>query len=311
MSDQPPNRRAAHDSQAGMGEARSAAGGAQLPGFLWVNGDLVPAASASLSVLDHGVTVGDGVFESLKIVRDAAGARHAFALTRHLRRLRRSAAALDLALDRSDDELRAAVRAVLDADEKAAAGRVRITVTGGVSPLGSARGVAAPTVVVAAGTQVPWPPTATVVTVPWRRNEYSALVGVKSTSYAENVVALRHARARGADEAILANTAGQLCEGTGSNVFVGIDGRLVTPPLSAGCLAGVTRELLLELVDADEHDLPLAALGEADEAFLTSSTRDVQAIAAVDGRDLPACPGPLGRAAAEAFAALVARTVDP
>jgi branched-chain amino acid aminotransferase len=279
--------------------------------LIWINGELIEARSASLSVLDHGVTVGDGVFETLKVVTDAAGARHAFALTRHLRRLRRSAAVLDLVVDRSDDEVRAAVRAVLDADGAAGAGRVRITVTGGVSPLGSDRGAARPTVVVAAAPQTPWSPTATVVTVPWRRNEHSPLAGVKSTSYAENVVALRHARARGADEAVLANTAGHLCEGTGTNVFVAVGGRLVTPPLSAGCLAGVTRQLLLELVDADERDLPLSALGEADEAFLTSSTRDVQPVAAVDGRPLPACPGPLTRAAAEAFAALAARTVDP
>jgi branched-chain amino acid aminotransferase len=293
-----------------MGEARSAEGGAQPPGLVWVNGELTDAGTASLSVLDHGVTVGDGVFETLKIVRDAAGDRHAFALTRHLRRLRRSAAALDLVVDRSDDDLRAAVKAVLQADG-GNAGRVRITVTGGVSPLGSDRGAAGPTVMVAAAPQAPWPPTATVVTVPWLRNEHSPLTGVKSTSYAENVIALRHARARGADEAILANTAGHLCEGTGTNVFVAVGGRLVTPPLSAGCLAGVTRELLLELIEAEERDLPLAALGTADEVFLTSSTRDVQPVAAVDGVALPPCPGPLTRAAAAAFAALVARSVDP
>jgi branched-chain amino acid aminotransferase len=285
---------------------------AQQPGMglLWVNGALIDARTASLSVLDHGVTVGDGVFETLKVVRDAAGDRHAFALTRHLRRLRRSAAALDLVVDRSDDDLRAAVRAVLQADG-GNAGRVRITVTAGVSPLGSDRGAGGPTVIVASAAQAPWPPTATVVTVPWLRNEHSPLTGVKSTSYAENVIALRHARARGADEAILANTAGHLCEGTGTNVFMAVGGRLVTPPLSAGCLAGITRELLLELIEAEERDLPLAALATADEVFLTSSTRDVQPVAAVDGVALPPCPGPLTRAAAGAFAELVARSVDP
>jgi branched-chain amino acid aminotransferase len=273
---------------------------------VWVNGALVDAADASLSVLDHGITVGDGVFETLKVVEGRA-----FAVTRHLRRLRRSAAGLGIVMQRTDDELRAAVRAVLDAGSAVEAGRVRITVTGGVSPLGSTRGEAPPSVVVAAGPQHPWPPTTPVATVVWRRNEHSALAGLKTTSYAENVVALRRANAEGAGEAILANTAGQLCEGTGTNVFLAVDGRLVTPPLSSGCLAGITRELVIELVDVVEQDLPLAALADADEAFLTSSTRDVQPISAVDGRPLPGCPGPLTLAAQQAFAALVARTIDP
>jgi branched-chain amino acid aminotransferase len=283
---------------------------------IWVNGHLVTADDAALSVLDHGFTVGDGVFESLKLV-PGDGRLRPFALTRHLRRLRRSAAGLGLELDRSDDELRAAVDAVLAASSPGAAdsseppGRLRITVTGGASPLGSARGTAAPSVVIATGPGRRWAPTAAVVTVTWRRNEHSPVAGLKSTSYAENVVALREAHARGADEAVLANTAGNLCEGTGTNVFVGIGGRLLTPPLSSGCLPGITRELVIEVADVDERDVPLAALADADEAFLTSSTRDVQPIASVDGRPLPVCPGPLTTSAARAFAALAARTIDP
>jgi branched-chain amino acid aminotransferase len=110
---------------------------------------------------------------------------------------------------------------------------------------------------------------------------------------------------------VFGNLGGRLCEGTGTNVFVAIDGRMLTPPLSAGCLAGVTRQLLLELGVATEDDLPLAALAEADEAFLTSSTRDVQAIAYVDGAPLPATPGPLTKAAADAFRDLRERDADP
>ncbi|HEX2048226.1 MAG TPA: aminotransferase class IV, partial [Acidimicrobiales bacterium] len=124
-------------------------------------------------------------------------------------------------------------------------------------------------------------------------------------------VALAHARDHGAGEALFGNLAGNLCEGTGTNVFVGIDGRLVTPPLSAGCLAGVTRELLLELVHVVEDDLPLDVIRSAEEAFLTSSTRDVQPIRSVDGRGLPACPGPLTTAAATAFQGLLLRDLDP
>ena len=146
---------------------------------------------------------------------------------------------------------------------------------------------------------------------PWPRNDRGALVGLKTVSYAENVVALQWARKRGAEEAVFANLAGRLCEGTGTNVFVATGGRMVTPPLSAGCLAGVTRQLLLELGVAEEEELPLTALAEADEAFLTSSTRDVQPIGSVDGTPLSATPGPLTKAAADSFRDLREREVDP
>ena len=117
--------------------------------------------------------------------------------------------------------------------------RLRITYTGGISPLGSDRGDGAPTLVVAVAPMRDWPASSAVATVPWTRNERSATAGLKTTSYAENVVALAHAHANGAAEALLANTAGNLCEGTGSNVFLVLDGQVVTPPLSSGCLAGV------------------------------------------------------------------------
>jgi branched-chain amino acid aminotransferase len=136
------------------------------------------------------------------------------------------------------------------------------------------------------------------------------VAGLKTTSYAENVVALARAKEQGASEAIFANTAGRLCEGTGSNVFVVLAGRLVTPPLSSGCLAGVTRELVVEVAQVDEEDLPLAVLAEADEVFLTSSTRDVQGQHRVDDRRLDA-PGPVTAEVARAFADLVARDLDP
>jgi branched-chain amino acid aminotransferase len=131
-----------------------------------------------------------------------------------------------------------------------------------------------------------WPPTTAVVLAPWPRNERSALAGVKSISYAENVVALAWARERDAGEALLANTIGNLCEGTGSNVFVALGGRLVTPPLSSGCLAGVVRSLLVEGNIASEDDVATSTLADVEEAFLTSSTREVQSIDRLDGREL-------------------------
>ena len=272
---------------------------------IWIDGELRDADRATVSPFDHGITVGDGIFETLQVVRGEP-----FAVRRHLARLRRSAAGLRLPVPLDDDELRAAMHAVIAANG-VEAGRLRLTLTGGVGPLGSDRGPAGATVIVATAALPAWDSATAVVTVPWRRNEHSAVAGLKTTSYAENVVALDRAHERGGTEAIFANTAGVLCEGTGSNVFLGVDGRLCTPPLSTGCLAGVTRELLMELVDVDEVVLPIEALGQAQEAFLTSSTRDVQAIGAVDDRPLPAAPGPLTTAAADAFADLLSRDLDP
>jgi branched-chain amino acid aminotransferase len=261
---------------------------------LWVNGSLADPDTATLRADDHGVTVGDGVFETMKVV-----AAVPFALSRHLRRLAAGAAALDIAVDL--DAVRGAITEVLAA-EPADRARLRVTVTGGPSPFATDRGDAGPTLVVATAPLATWPPTTDVVIAPWARNEHSATAGLKTTSYVDNVIALRYAHERGAAEAVLANTAGELCEGTGSNVFVGIAGELVTPPLTGGCLPGITRELVIEwLGDVVERPLPIAALADADEAFLTSTTRDVQPIRAIDGRLLPKAPGPLTARAIDVF----------
>lgn len=275
------------------------------PATAWVDGALVPVDAAAVRADDHGVLVGDGVFETAKVVDGQA-----VALTRHLGRLRRSAAGLGLPVPATDAELVAAVAAVVAANQPGV-GRLRITVTGGPGPLGSQRGGAGPTLILATGPGGTWPPSATAVVVPWPRNEASPVAGLKTTSYAENVVALARAHEQGADEALFTNLTGHLCEGTGSNVFLGLDGRLVTPPLTSGCLAGITRELVLETSTVVEADVTPDDLARADEAFLTSSTRDVQPLAAIDGRALPRCPGPLTTAAAAAFAALLAETLDP
>jgi branched-chain amino acid aminotransferase len=270
---------------------------------LWVNGALVDPASAVLRADDHGITVGDGIFETMKVV-----AGQPFALSRHLRRLAASAGGLGIEVDL--DVVRAAVADVLAVDTLERA-RLRVTVTGGPSPFATDRGGATPTLLVSTSPMSVWPPTADVAIVPWTRNERAATAGLKTTSYADNVIALRYAHDRDAAEAILANTVGELCEGTGSNVFVGIGGELVTPPISSGCLAGITRELAIEwLGDVVERSLPIGALAGADEAFLASSTRDVQPIRAVDGHVLAAAPGPLTQRAIEVFAQR-SQEVDP
>jgi branched-chain amino acid aminotransferase len=277
---------------------------------VYLNGRLDDVTRLGVSPLDHGLLVGDGVFETLRVYGGVP-----FAWRRHDERLRRSAAGLGLTVPPGED-LRAAAEAVIEANGLTEA-RLRITVTGGPAPLGSERGDAAPTVVVAASPLGPPPPPAAVVTVPWSRNEGGATAGLKTISYAENVRALAWAQARGAQEAIFANTRGDLCEATGSNVFVVHADVLRTPPASSGCLEGVTRALLLELagrlglaVDADTP-LPLDALTRADEAFLSSSTREVQAVALVDGTPLPRAPGPVTERLAGAFAELVRADPDP
>lgn len=251
---------------------------------VWIDDRLVDAAAAHVRFDDHGVTVGDGVFETIKLTGG-----HAFELTRHLERMARSAGAMSIPMP-SIDVVRTAVEAVVAAN--AEDGFLRVTLTAGPGPLGSNREEMEPTLIVAVRPgEVRVDPT-DVIVVPWTRNEHGALAGVKSTSYGENVVALARATDAGASEALFANTAGNLCEGTGSNVFVVLDDRLVTPPLSSGCLAGVTRALLLEAGVGIEADVPMAALDDVSEMFLVSTGREVQPVHRVDGRALPACPGP-------------------
>ncbi|TPQ17269.1 aminotransferase class IV [Streptomyces sporangiiformans] len=271
---------------------------------IWLDGGLQDIESARVSVLDHGLTVGDGVFETVKAVDGRP-----FALTRHLDRLARSAGGLGLP-EPDLDEVRRACAAVVEANPMPL-GRLRITYTGGVSPLGSDRGEHGPTLVVALGESPRRPDSTAVITVPWTRNERGALTGLKTTSYAENVVALARAREQGASEALFANTVGQLCEGTGSNVFVVVDGELHTPPIASGCLAGITRALTVAWTGAKETDLPLDVLERAEEVFLTSTLRDVQAVHRVDSRELPGARGPVTAKAMRIFDERAGNDLDP
>ncbi|TSD53034.1 aminotransferase class IV [Aeromicrobium piscarium] len=274
----------------------------------WLNGRVLDSPrDPAVNVLDHGIVVGDGVFETVAVIDGRP-----FALTRHLERLARSAEGLgiggpDLGLAREG------VAATCDGQELPF-GRIRITVTSGEGPLGSPRGGGPQTVIVVSEpAERPGPVTA-IATVPWVRNERSALAGLKTTSYAENALMVEYARARGGSEAVMANTRGELCEGTGSNVMYAIGGQLVTPTLDSGCLAGVTRALAIEWIGAEldvvERDAPLEVLREADEVILLGTTRNVQAIERVDDRELPA-PGPLTRMAQEIWAREQAQHDDP
>jgi branched-chain amino acid aminotransferase len=275
---------------------------------VWVDGDLVDPTGPSVSALDHAVTVGDGVFETAKIVDGRP-----FALSRHHRRLERSASGLGLPpvdLGMVDK----GVAAVLDGAQ-IPFGRLRYSVTGGIGPLGSDRDDSSLTYIVLAAPQSLPPDSGKLTVVPWTRNERSAVAGLKTTSYAENVVALARAKQEGAIEAVFANTRGELCECTGSNVFVVVDGVVLTPPVGSGLLPGITRELTIEWgrgagVDVREEALPLDVLQTADEVFITSSTKDVLPIHAVDDRTLPES-NPVTRELLQVFRSNAEQDADP
>jgi len=280
---------------------------------VWFDGVIRPAGEPILAADDHGVTVGDGAFETL-VVKN----RTAFALTRHLVRLQYSLDRLGMAaIDM--DQVRAGVDEVISARPEDVS-RIRITVISGPGPMSSVRGDSGPRVLIWGG-PASVPATCIAVRAPWKRNERSAIAGVKSTSYAENVVMAMYAQERGANEALMSNTFGYLCEGTGSNVLIERDGYILTPPLSSGCLAGITRGLALEwgaragipIRVAAVGELPMTVLDEvlAGGAFaaVTSSTRGVQHIVNLDGTDVK--QGPLITVLAELYDAKASADPDP
>jgi len=271
---------------------------------IWLNGAVYDDPSqAMIPGNDHGLLVGDAVFETLKVTE-----RGAFAVRRHLNRLSRSAAALHLPPP-DHGRIREAIDAVIDGRDFPR-GKLRITYTGGRGPLGSEAAYGPPTLLAALAPADPAAPITSIVTAPWTRNERGALAGVKSTSYAENVRTLGYAAERQASEAIFLNTAGHVCEGTGTNIFLVFGDTIVTPPLSSGPLAGITRELIMEWSPVEERDLTEEETKRADEVFITSSMRDVQRIERWD--DLIFSPArPTTEAVATAFAERSQADLDP
>lgn len=245
--------------------------------FVWLNDELVDSAQAGISVFDHGFTVADGIFETLKV-----SAGEVFALNRHLARLQNSAQILGLGKLQLDSIAKGCSE-VLAANPNIVNGRLRITVTSGAGPLGSDRFESPLTLVIAMSQTKPWPAQTSIVVVPWTRNERSPIVGAKTTSYAENVVALQAAHAAGYSEAVFVDSRGNISEGTGTNIFIQKNNSFITPAPDTGLLAGITRDLVLEWahkaqIEITEGHFSTADLLEADEVFITSSTRDVHPV---------------------------------
>jgi branched-chain amino acid aminotransferase len=271
---------------------------------IWLNGRLYDDPhQASVAGTDHGLVVGDGVFETLKVTE-----RGAFAVERHIDRLNRSAAALALPTP-DHGEIREAIDAVLDGRDFPR-GKLRITFTGGRGPLSSEAPYGPPTLIIMLAPADAAPQFTSIVTAPWTRNEHGALAGVKSTSYAENVRGLRHAANCDASEAIFLNTAGHICEGTGTNIFMVFEDKVITPPLSSGPLAGITRELIMEWSPVEQRDLTLDEAMLADEVFITSSMRDVQGVERWDDQTFSRA-NTITRAVAAAFAERSEADLDP
>ncbi len=246
-----------------------------------IDGELLAPAEATISALDEGLLRGDGVFEAIKLYRGRP-----FRLDAHLERLAGSAAAITLSFD--PQALRAEIARLLGGAD-APDSMLRVVLTRGGRRL----------LVIE---QLPdWAATARITLV--EEAPSTILTGAKTISYAANMQATRIARARGADEAVIVHPSGVVLEAPTSSVFwVGPAGRLCTPALETGILDSITRRVVLEAVDCAQGAFPAAELRSATEAFLASTTREIQAIAAIDGRELEEPEG--GAAAAEATAAL-------
>jgi branched-chain amino acid aminotransferase len=254
-----------------------------------VDGTISPTAEAVVPLKDDGLYRGDGAFEVIRLYEGTP-----FALPDHLDRLERSASAIELEFDRTtlEREIKALLKELGDAD-----GQLRLIVTRGGRRLAMTEPIPphADTISIATITYCP-----TVI-----------LNGVKSLSYAANMQATRLAKARGAEEAVLVQPDGIVLEPPTSAIFwVSPQGSLRTPALDNGVLESITRDRLVKALDVEEGAWPVADLRSAKEAFLASTTREIQAVATIDATDLPTAPGPRTREAQAAFKETLGRELS-
>lgn len=271
------------------------------PAFLWANGRVLRSDEPAVSARDRGLLYGDGLFETLR----SYGGKP-FLLAEHLRRLGESASALRMCDALDEAAIASAIAELLRANELSDA-YIRITLTRGehagrleLEP------AAAPTLIIVAQPLRPLPPSrydpgSTAIIASVRQNAESPLPRHKTLNYLGNLWAKTEASGRGADEAILLNTRGEVAEAASSNVFLAINGALVTPSLEANILPGITRSTVLRLaveagIPAQERVVRPEELGRADEVFVTNSVAELVPIRAIEGRTVGrGVPGELTR----------------
>jgi len=253
--------------------------------ILWCNGEWVDGGELSVSAKDRGLLHGLGVFETIL----AVDGRPIFA-ERHLERFEN--AAVHLGWKVSVEGLVDAMAELLVKNQMhQERARIRLAITAGEGALNDLR-LGADAMIWMQCSPVGFPPEQQhVMVTEWKRNEKSPLVGLKSASYAENLLALQDANQQGFDEVLFFNTADELCEGAMSNVFLVKDGKLMTPNLSSGCLPGVTRAVVIDLaaelgLSPKECSLRRSDLDQADELFMTSSTKGVVPVMLLGDREL-------------------------
>lgn len=260
------------------------------PALASVDGHITPTGDARIPPGDDGLLRGDGVFEVVRLYRGRP-----FALAEHFDRMERSAAAIELPVERA--ALEGEVGALLE-EFGANDGQLRLVLTRAGRRL--------------AFTEELPPRGETVALATVRYSPTIILTGVKSLSYAANMQATRLARGGGAEEAILVRPDGIVLEAPTSTVFwVSPEGGLRTPSIGSGILESITRARVARELHVEEGEYPLEDLHAAREAFLASTTREVQPVSAIDGRELPEAPGPRTREAIDAFAGVLDSELDP
>lgn len=269
----------------------------------WVDGKRVDPASAHIYVTDRGFTLADGIFETMRAYNGAI-----FRFDDHMARLSRGAERLGL--PRPTNLLPTLQQVLRDLRAARVDAVVRLTITRGSGRHGlmPTRGES-PTVVLFAQELQAFQTSISVRTASGRRNEHAMSAGIKTLSYTDGVLALLEVATKGGEDAIFLDTSGHVSEATASNVFLVKDDAVRTPPVSCGAFPGITRAVVIELLEG--MDIPLsedpvtpAELAQADELFLTSSVREIAPVDTVDGRSLEA-PGPLTVALMGAYAAQV------
>lgn len=282
----------------------------------WMNGELCHPGQARVSVFDHGLLYGDGVFEGIRFYN-----RSAFRLAAHLRRLSDSARAIRLTIPYDYATLAEATKAVIAASA-AENGYIRLVVTRGPGDLGldpdschrpNVFLIAAPLRIVSDAVRSQG---ARLIIASTRRLAADGLdPRIKSLNYLNHVMARTEANLAGADEAVMLNQHGRVAEGTADNVFAVRNGRLWTPPAFEGALEGITRGLVLELARAeglDCHESPLTAydLYTAEECFLSGTGAELIPVREIDGRAMATGCGPIFTQLLAAFRRCIQRETN-